>query len=350
MADLRVFSPLMMQVPKLEGETNWHPWKKDMQMVFNADGETWDIVTGVTNPGTDTAELRSHRKKDTVAFSVIRSLLSPSIRSIVDELSTSSGSTAFATLKAKYEGTTWSRRITLRKVLHSVTHDPSKPIDVYISAMKTACQQLTDIGVDVDDTYYKDLLLSNLHKDYIQVRTTLLASATGEPTLQTVTSTLSSSGPIIRFDPDAPVIKQEPMDTALALSRFDEIGSRPQSYRPRAKSGSGKSGSGALQAHGRHWGSMENEGCHRCGTLGHKALWCIMDMPDDVKKWCLNRKEERSHFADSDEEVTNVVRDESSSFAYVSSASGFRSQSPLHLDSSDAWERAYNTFEYVDTL
>ncbi|KAL0566249.1 hypothetical protein V5O48_015765, partial [Marasmius crinis-equi] len=80
------------------------------------------------------------------------------------------------------------------------------------------------------------------------------------------------------------------------------------------------------------------------------APWCIMDMPDDVKKWYLNRKEERSHFADSDEEVTNVVRDESSSFAYVSSASGFRSQSPLHLDSSDAWERAYNTFEYVDTL
>ncbi|KAL0563137.1 hypothetical protein V5O48_018938, partial [Marasmius crinis-equi] len=55
-----------MQVPKLKGETNWYPWKKDMQMVFNADGETWDIVTGVTNPGTDTAEQRSHRKKDTV--------------------------------------------------------------------------------------------------------------------------------------------------------------------------------------------------------------------------------------------------------------------------------------------
>ncbi|KAL0570011.1 hypothetical protein V5O48_011949 [Marasmius crinis-equi] len=158
-----------------------------------ADGETWDIVTGVTNPGTDTAEQKSHRKKDTVAFTVIRFLLSPSIRSIIDGLSTSSGSTAFATLKAKYKDTTWSRRITLQKALHSVTHDPSKPIDVYISAMKTARQQLTDIGVDVDDTYYKDLLLSNLHKDYIQVHTTLLTSATSGPALQTVSQVVDLS-------------------------------------------------------------------------------------------------------------------------------------------------------------
>ncbi|THV01350.1 hypothetical protein K435DRAFT_963573 [Dendrothele bispora CBS 962.96] len=75
--------------------------------------------------------------------------------------------------------------------------------------------------------------------------------------------------------------------------------------------GVSSSGSGEVKGYfsnGKLWGDMERDGCHRCGGIGHKAAWCVADMPDDVKRWCLNRSAESSH----------VVSDGSGEQVYVS--------------------------------
>ncbi|KAJ8089944.1 hypothetical protein PM082_018522 [Marasmius tenuissimus] len=284
----------------------------------SADGESWEIVTGKTVSAESDSrnEKRKLQQKDKVVFAIICSLLHTSTHTIIDNLTTKTCSAAYKALKAKYEGNLWKHHITLQKAFHSIIHDPAHPIKIYLSAMKTACQCLQDIGVTIDNTYYKDLILANLNKSYGQICTSLLSSdATIEPTIQAVISTLENAGPIIDFNPNAPVpavIKEEHVKGDLM-------------------DGAGKSGSGTLKAHGRNWGSMENEG--------------------DMKKWCINQKEVRRNYADSDNEVMNLTQDESSSLAFVTSSSGFHSQSPSpQLLSSDVWDNAYNNIVYVDLL
>ncbi|KAL0056834.1 hypothetical protein AAF712_016553 [Marasmius tenuissimus] len=209
MADAHVFTPFLPTVQRLEGENNWHRWKKDMEMVFSADGESWEIVTGqtVSTESDSRDEKRKLQQKDKVAFAIICSLLHTSVRTIIDDLTTKTGSAAYQALKAKY------------KAFHSIIHDPAHPIKIYLSTMKTARQRLQDIGVTIDNTYYKDLILANLDKSYGQIRMSLLSSdATIEPTIQAVISTLENAGPVIDFDPDAPVpavIKEEHVEVAL---------------------------------------------------------------------------------------------------------------------------------------
>ncbi|EEB88757.1 hypothetical protein MPER_13233, partial [Moniliophthora perniciosa FA553] len=152
----------------------------------------------------------------------------------------------------------------------------------------------------------------------------LLTTAAGEPSLSTVTAVLIEASPAVNFDSEASAgdilvnsqIKSEPVEVILAARERAGRGKRkPQGGSGRcAVSGGGAGGnvkgrnrsrsSGSddskdgLSVNGRTWGSMSNEGCHRCGILGHKAPWCIADMPHDVKRWCLNRKEISSYALD----------------------------------------------------
>ncbi|KAK6984645.1 hypothetical protein R3P38DRAFT_3292331 [Favolaschia claudopus] len=127
-----------------------------------------------------------------------------------------------------------STRTISRAELNAVRHDPSKDISVYTRAMADAVKKLTAMGVTIDETYHKDLLLINLHPSYSSVRTVLLTRA-AEPTLKDVTDLLTASA----ADPG---IKQE--DDGLSPPRNHcSRRSRSPSLRPRCHPSSPLTGS-----------------------------------------------------------------------------------------------------------
>ncbi|KAJ6623382.1 hypothetical protein B0H10DRAFT_2213438 [Mycena sp. CBHHK59/15] len=110
-----------------------------------------------------------------------------------------------------------TNRVVARAELNAVRHDPSKDITVYIRTMAAAVSRLTAMGVVVDATTHKDLLLINLDSSFSAVRTVLLARAT-EPALEEITSLLSASA----ADPG---IKQE--DDGISSIALVARGSAP---------------------------------------------------------------------------------------------------------------------------
>ncbi|THU94083.1 hypothetical protein K435DRAFT_840000 [Dendrothele bispora CBS 962.96] len=320
MSDFRILLSLAGKADPLRGESNWSAWKRDLPMVLDADGPSWDIVEGTTPlpPVTDADARSLYNLRNKQARTVIWSMINRELHPII--LDKATGKDAYAALKAKFESTSWARRVALRTALHRVVHDPSKRIDVYIESLKDLRRQLKDMGTKVGDDYFKDILLTNLDHSFAHVRTSLLSqpSGGGEAKLATVIDTLLSSSPSVNFDPetsvsevlgDQPHVKLEPTEGALYMrSRSGgKAGNGKGVSRPVGAGGSGgggnakgvsSSGSGEVKGYfsnGKLWGDMERDGCHRCGGIGHKAAWCVADMPDDVKRWCLNRSAESSH-------------------------------------------------------
>ncbi|KAJ3819671.1 hypothetical protein F5880DRAFT_1463264, partial [Lentinula raphanica] len=200
----------------------------------------------------------------------------------------------------------------LQAALYRITHDPSKPISDYITAVLTMRDCLNAVlpaTEKVSDTYVKYLLLQNLDESY-GVTCSSLLSQTTEPSLSTCISVLQGAVPS-NFNP---VVKAEEIlddagllhgiDTALVV-RGGQAG--PGGFRSggnggaRGVVGNGgashrggggyphASGEGYVDSNGNHWCNMNAEGCHRCGGHSHKAVCCVKEMPKEVKDWCLNR-------------------------------------------------------------
>ncbi|THU95891.1 hypothetical protein K435DRAFT_828992 [Dendrothele bispora CBS 962.96] len=286
MSDFRILLSLAGKADPLRGESNWSAWKRDLPMVLDAEGPSWDIIE-------DARSLYNLRNKQARTLHPI----------ILDK---ATGKDAYAALKAKFESTSWARRVALCTALHC-------RIDVYIESLKDLRRQLKDMGTE-------DILLTNLDHSFAH------PSGGGEAKLATMIDTLLSSSPSVNFDPetsvsevlgDQPHVKLEPTEGALyTWSRSGgKAGNGKGVSRPVGAGGSGgsgnvkgvsSSGSGEVKGYfsnGKLWGDMERDGCHRCGGIGHKAAWCVADMPDDVKHWCLNRSAESSHVVSDSSEL-----------------------------------------------
>ncbi|KAK6966597.1 hypothetical protein R3P38DRAFT_2623913 [Favolaschia claudopus] len=175
-----------------------------------------------------------------------------------------------------------TNRIVGRAELNAVRHDPSKDISVYTRAMADAVKKLTAMGVTIDETYHKDLLLINLHPSYSSVRTVLLTRA-AEPTLKDVTDLLTASAadpyPLAFIARAAPV----PRRSALAATSSSPL-------------------TGSISSDGfpqdSRWCDPTNSNCHRCGRVGHIAHKCMHTMPAFVKDWInSNLRNPQSHKA-----------------------------------------------------
>ncbi|EEB88756.1 hypothetical protein MPER_13232 [Moniliophthora perniciosa FA553] len=332
--DARPYFHTVTHVTKLAGESNFSAWKDDVETAFMVDGGTaWGIISGTTTRPDAAADAA---KYDQYNRGIITMLWLTMQQSIVDEVRNNGHKTAsecFTFLKTKYEKSSWARRVALRTALHKVEHDPKSSISLYIESLSKLRRQLKDIGEDVGDAYFKDILLTNLHPTYHSIRTSLLTTAAGEPSLSTVTAVLIEASPAVNFDSEASAgdilvnsqIKSEPVEVILAACERAGRGKRkPQGGSGRCAVGGGGAGgnvkgrnrsrsSGSddsedgCSVNGRTWGSMSNEGCHRCGILGHKAPWCIADMPHDVKRWCLNRKEKSNYALDAAQYLDHAV-------------------------------------------
>lgn len=231
-----------------------------------------------------------------------------------------SGLVAWKAVLQHFQKTSISRRLKARQEFYHVTHDPTRPIDVYIHAIISARSTLQNLGCTIEDTETTgmDVLLMNLHPDYHTIRTSIL-TAKDEPTLDSVKSILTGASVSAIV-----TVKQEPTGFALAAQgrRGFQSGNRSHGQtRSRSPQGSSQRGNWNFQSghssgsksdrppsrqddKGFRWCDPTNERhCHRCGRSGHIAALCIYDMPQHIKDWVMNnpsRSSDGANMAASD--------------------------------------------------
>ncbi|CAK5269887.1 unnamed protein product [Mycena citricolor] len=173
-----------------------------------------------------------------------------------------------------------STRMAARAELHSISHDPNKDIDVYIRAVEDAVKKLAAMGVSIDSTIHKDVLLMNLHPPFHTVRTILLARSPELKLEDRITQLASSSS-----DPGV-VLKIEDGDiSSLALAASAPrrgTASATSSYTSPITGSIAQDGF-PLDSQGFRWCDPTTRGCHRCGRTGHIAHRCMHTMPTFVK-------------------------------------------------------------------
>ena len=91
-----------------------------------------------------------------------------------------------------FKGATWHLACVLVRSFYAVQHNPSLPINAYISAMMEKKSALTALGIIIDDMELKDILLMNLNDFYSATVRTIFTQAT-EPTLEQVKTLLCAS-------------------------------------------------------------------------------------------------------------------------------------------------------------
>lgn len=198
-----------------------------------------------------------------------------------------------------------SRMNAHRDFVHTI-HDPSKSIDLYISAIEDAVTRLDRLGVKPSESEIADTLLMNLDDSLTSTRTTIL-TAEKELTLLAIKSQICNAGLSVPLKP----VKKEEDDNDEIPDSLSAHAARKQSKRSRtcAPRAFGTSGSSKF-----HWCSAtSNDQCRRCGVSGHISDCCIHDMPSDVKDWVLDGPPGKHahasaayHSGSSDDEVTGA--------------------------------------------
>ncbi|EEB89953.1 hypothetical protein MPER_11901, partial [Moniliophthora perniciosa FA553] len=293
--DARPYFHTVTHVTKLAGESNFSAWKDDVETAFMVDGGTaWGIISGTTTRPDAAADATKYDQYNRGIFTMLWLTMQ---QSIVDEVRSNGHKTAsecFTFLKVKYEKSSWACRVALRTALHKVEHDPKSSISLYIESLSKLRRQLKDIGEDVGDAYFKDILLTNLHPTYHSIRTSLLTTAAGEPSLSTVTAVLIEASPAVNFDSEASAgdilvnsqIKSESVEVILAARERAGRGKRkPQGGSGRcAVSGGGAGGnvkghkqSGfSLHENSRSHEDSENPQPKKDGPCPRKSLFCAI--------------------------------------------------------------------------
>ena len=257
---------MLPNIPKLS-DTNWFDWSKRMKMFFLGAG-----VTGIDSgtPPIDAQEKAKWEVLDKMMTAYIYMRVEDEYHYLIEDLE--SGKDAWAALKKHFERSTMGYRMTARKEFYEITHDPSKPIDFYIQSLTSAQKKLKSLGVTIDGTEFKDVLLMHLDSSFHSVRTTILAQ-TAEPTLDDVKSILTSSTAA------EVMVKVEPQDAVL-VARGRSV-----------NAGRSGPGNGLVDAKGYHWCDVTNgDGCHRCGRTGHIAARCMFNMPEHIKDHLMQRR------------------------------------------------------------
>lgn len=272
-------------IPKCS-ESTFQSWKSGMKMFFRGAGATHLLAESLP----DTVPSNMVALDSSILF-FLWGRLEDDLKYLAADQQTALA--AWKSILSHFQNSNIGRRLQARQAFYTTTHDPSKPISIYINSVLQAVQVLKELSVKVEEVEIGDIILMNLHESYTTVRTTIL-TAKEEPDLSTIKSILLSSSigalsstPIMNF-------KQEGNVTQAAHTAKSGHGHKsrskltPSHPSPHPSASPPSSQSHPVDAKGFRWCNPQNEGhCHRCGRSGHVSRLCIYDMPQHIKDWVM---------------------------------------------------------------
>ena len=288
-------------IPLLDG-SNWPKWSRMMKNFFSAAKAT-HIISG-SPLKEDDAKFSDWQSVDEQLSAFILAKMDPELWYLVDDVDVPSGRYAWQALKAHYEKSTIGHRVEARKHLyHGITHDPSKPIGMFIHEVVSAAQKLKDMDCKVEDSEITDIILMGLDSSLHHVRTTILVLEK-QPTLDELKKLLTSATSVA--PPSSSLHSAFAVSGKAKLPRSSGHGSFPSNPNTSPSPNSAGVFSGPpLDSKGFRWCNPTNEGhCHRCGREGHIAARCMYNMPQDVKNWIVATSYQNRH---PDIEKANTV-------------------------------------------
>ncbi|KAJ7223779.1 hypothetical protein C8J57DRAFT_1253345 [Mycena rebaudengoi] len=247
---------------------NWAKASRTLKMFFKGVHTPWVTADKTTSEGKIVDE-----GNDQEVMWLIYSKLAPEYQYLGDNVNTAQD--LWAKCVGAFEASNMTSRMNVRTI-----HDPSKSIDLYISAIEDAVTHLDRLGVKPTDSEIADTLLMNLDDSLASTRTTIL-TAEKEPSLAAIKSQIRNAGPSVPLKP----IKKEEDDEDDTLLNPNALAAHAASRAPRTRAPRGIGSGGSSKF---HWCSAtSHDQCRRCGVAGHISDRCIHDMPSDVKDWVL---------------------------------------------------------------
>jgi gag-polypeptide of LTR copia-type len=253
---------------RLTGRDNWAQWKSDVQIILELN-DSWQYVNGDSPLPTEEKAHKTAQDALKIATYCIKMTCDNTNRLIIGDKRDAVA--IFKALTATYEGDTPARRMGLRRQLYHLEHDPSQPVSVFLTNVRSLTSELASIGHPLKPDEIRDIILMNLHSSF-EVITTLLASleknGTDEWTIDSLGTRLAG------FEESRGISNPESsLPAALAARHVPHSRRRHQS-----------------PAHD-NWLNRQNipGACNRCGHSGHTAAACFRDMPEIVKEQLRSR-------------------------------------------------------------
>jgi hypothetical protein len=252
---------------------NWAKASRTLKMFFIGVHTPWVTKDKSSSEGKVDDESNDHE-----VMWLLYSKLAPEYQYLGDNVT--SAQDLWTKCVGAFEASNMTSRMNARRDFVHTIHDPSKSIDLYISAIEDAVTRLDRLGVKPTDSEIADTLLMNLDESLSSTRTTILTSEK-EPTLTAIKSQIRNAGPSVPLK----VIKNEDDDDDNALLPASAHAARAHGRAPRSRAARATGTGGSSKF---HWCSAtSNDQCRRCGVAGHIADRCIHDMPHDVKDWVI---------------------------------------------------------------
>jgi hypothetical protein len=306
---------------KFTGE-NFQAYKREFQMTFQVDGVLWAIITGVLPhpsttvtsppPSKDSADSPApasvasatkitaaqwEQHSANAASALYKTIKSDAVRAehIKDN---STGPEIWKSLLATYQRDSRATRFEYKAPFYNPIHDPTLPVDDYVSSVVRASERLGSIGHPPPPLEIVDSVIMHVHPSFATARSILMAQ-TKEPTLEEVRAFFNE------FERDMKLQKTggPEIQTAL-LAEAQALAAKVSKSKSKSKEGDSKE-TRRSKGHRRHslsdddgegfdWlNTQGGKGCHRCGRDGHRSSRCMATMPQHVKDQIM--EEAKSH-------------------------------------------------------
>jgi hypothetical protein len=247
---------------RLTGCDNWAQWKSDVQIILELNN-SWQYVSGNSSVPTEEKALNSAQDALKVATYCIKMTCDSTNCLIIGDKKDTIA--IFQVLTATYEGDTLACQMGLCRQLYHLNHDPSQPISIFLTNVRSLMSELASIGHALKPDEIRDIVLMNLHSSF-EVITTLLASLKKNGTEDW---TIDSPGTHLAGFEESHSISN--LESAIPIAHIAKHISHPHHCHQSS-------------AHDNRLNRQNIPGaCNRCGHSGHTAAGCFCDMPESVK-------------------------------------------------------------------